>query len=477
MSIWLLMTVHFGFVFAFGFYFITAMQWYSYRLERVLFHYNRYDWHMLLFVFPLIGYYLLDEILLIVWLILFVSALYFWHRKLDKKLVITSRIKRFFLFLAIFTIFQDLLCLLFLSGQFGIIIPLALAQFASMTYEKILFSGFKKEAQRKLASNEKLKIVAITASYGKTSIKNYLAQILSPYMRVYKTPRSVNTLAGIIKDINEELPSECDVYIVEAGARNRGDIYEISSCINPHIAVVGSIGEQHIEYFKTIENIRNTKMEIIRSNRLEKAFVHDSANIKPTDTIRAFGSEIKEIDASLMGLSFKMELDGALESFKCELLGEFNAVNIVAAIHVALEIGLSIEEIKKSVANLKGVEHRLQRIEAGGKLIVDDSFNGNLEGMLCSYELAKTHQGRKVIVTPGIVESTEEANRVLAKKIDEVFDVVIITGKTNLKVLDANIVKAQKFLLSDKAKLQSLLAEQTSAGDLILFSNDAPSYI
>ena len=466
------------FMFGIGFYFIIAMQWYSYRLERICFHYNRYDWHLYFFVVPLLGYYLLEGVFLDVFGVLFLALLFLWQKKMDKKLVWTARVKRFFIFLLLATLFQDILCLtLFSCTKLGIIIPLFIAQGASMVYEKILFEGFKKEAQKKLMENPSLKVVAITASYGKTSIKNFLAQILSTTFKVYKTPRSVNTLSGIIKDINESLPHECEVYIVEAGARARGDIDEIAQLTHPHIAVVGCIGEQHIEYFKTLETIRNTKMEMIHSSRLERAFIHESAHIKATETIVSFGAELGDIEASLQGLSFSMMLDGVKEHFTCKLLGAFNAINIAAAIHVARTLGLSLDVIKKAVANLQGVEHRLQKIEAGGKLIIDDSYNGNLEGMLSSYELISTHLGRKVIITPGIVESSEAANMALAKKIDDIFDFVIITGKTNVTILHENIVKAQKMILSDKSKLQMTLAEQTFAGDVILFSNDAPSFI
>ena len=470
---------HFCFVCGLGYYFITAMQWYSYRLERILFHYNRYDWHLYFFVIPFIGYYVLDGFLLYAFVAIFLAALGWWYTKIDKKLVWTARVKRFFLFLVLATLFQDLLCTVYASSclKLGVIIPLAFAQLASMVFEKILFESFKKEAQKKLLARTDLKVVAITASYGKTSIKNFLAQILSSKFKVYNTPRSVNTLGGIMKDINESLPSLCDVYIVEAGARAKGDIDEISRLVNPHIAVVGCIGEQHIEYFKTLENIRNTKMEIINSSRLQKAFVHESANVKATSQIVSFGNDLTNIHATLNGINFDVMINGVNEHFTCNLLGDFNAINITACIHVALELGLSVDEIKAAVQKLIGVEHRLQKIEAGGKLIIDDSFNGNLEGMLSSYELVSTYTGRKVIITPGIVESTEEANTELAKRIDDVFDLVIITGKINVKTLDTYVTKAQKIILSDKSKIQELLTEETRAGDLILFSNDAPSFI
>lgn len=471
--------IHFCFVLGISYYFITAMQWYSYRLERIVFHYNRYDWHVYYFLLPLMGYYLLSGLVLTLFVALFLGLLFVWQKKMDKKLVWTARVKRFFLFLVLATLFQDLLCTVLVSSCFklGVIIPLAIAQIISMVYEKMLFLSFQKEAQKKLMANNALKVVAITASYGKTSIKNFLAQILSVKYNVYKTPRSVNTLGGIIKDINESLPEKCDVYIVEAGARARGDIEEIAQLVNPHIAVVGCIGEQHIEYFKTLENIRNTKMELLHSSRLEKAFVHESANCKETDIACSFGAELSDVEATLNGLSFSMLLDGAQEHFTCNLLGAFNAINIAAAIHVARTLGLSIEEIRVAVSHLQGVEHRLQKIEAGGKLIIDDSFNGNLEGMLSSYALVSKHAGRKVIITPGIVESTEDANKTLAKRIDDVFDLVMITGKANVTILHENIHKAQKIIISDKTKLQEILSEQTHVGDVILFSNDAPNFL
>lgn len=470
--------LHIGFVLAIGYYFMTSMQWYSYRIKRVLFHYNRYDWHLYFFVLPLLAYYFSEGLFVYVVYSFYAVVLFFWFKKLDRKLVFTSRIKRFFLFLFLAVLFQNLLCTLFVGCvKFGVIIPLVIAHFASIAFEKMLFEGFKKEAKQKIKQRTEMKVIAVTASYGKTSIKNFLAQILSSKFNVYMTPRSVNTIGGIIKDINESLPQNCDVYIVEAGAREKGDINEIAQLVNPHISIVGKIGEQHIEYFKTLENIRNTKMEIINSTRLKKAFVHVSANVKANEKIVIFGSDLQNIKSTLEGTFFDIEINGVKESFTCKLLGDFNAINICACVHVALTLGMSLPEIKKAIENLIGVEHRLQRIEAGGKLIIDDSFNGNFDGMISSYDLASTYQGRKVIITPGIVESTENANIALAQKIDDIFDLVIITGTLNLKVLDLHVKKAEKIILDDKSKMQEILANHTVAGDLILFSNDAPNFL
>ncbi|BCD62468.1 UDP-N-acetylmuramoyl-tripeptide--D-alanyl-D-alanine ligase [Nitratiruptor sp. YY08-26] len=471
---WIHLFGHILFVLLLGYYLITNLQWYNYKLSRILLHHHAPYQHILFFLLPLFGYLALREWVLALDLICGV-ALYFWQRKLDKKLVFTSRVKRFFMLLLLFTLVLDMLFMIKGIKLYSTLLPLALTLLVSNIIEKYLFMIFYKEAKKKLKKIDPI-IVAITASYGKTSIKNFLTQILQDNYRVYKTPRSVNTLAGIMKDINESLPEDTQIYIVEAGARERGDIASIAKLVEHQYAIIGKIGEQHIEYFQSLENIILTKLEILLSKRLKKAFIWDGLKIKDDEKFVKYGKNIKNIQADLEGVSWDVELDGKEYHFYAPVLGGFNALNITAAILAAHEIGLDIATIQERVRHLKPVEHRLQKIEAGGKLIIDDSFNGNLEGMVSSYELVKGYPGRKVIVTPGIVESTPQANEKLARKINEVFDLVIITGKLNREILDKAITK-KKVLLDDKQMLQNVLAESTKAGDLILFSNDTPAFM
>ena len=469
---------HFLFTLTLGWYLILNMQWYSYKIERVLFRHKRYTWHILYFLVPLVTYYLAGDWFWLYFYAGLLPALFVWYRKIDKKLVYTARVKRFFLFLAFGVLFEDMLCLTSNKCHLlGVMLPLLFALAASYLFEKILFLGFKKEARKKLDAMPGLKIVAITASYGKTSIKNFLHQILAKEFNTYMTPRSVNTLGGLMKDVNDDLPADTQIYIAEAGARERGDIDEIAKFLQHDYAVVGNIGPQHIEYFKTLENIRNTKMEILNSPKLKKAFIHESAHVKPDDRVILFGDNIKNIHTTLEGLSFDLEIDGRTEHFEAPLLGAFNAVNITAAILVAKELGMKMEDIRRAVSKLQSVEHRLQKIEAGGKIIIDDSFNGNLEGMTASYDLVQSYPGKKILITPGIVESDEASNIKLAQKIDEVFDTVIITGTVNAEVLATNIKHAKKVILREKSRLEETLARETQPGDLILFSNDAPTFM
>ena len=463
-----------------GTYLITNLQWYNYKIKRVVLNHHKSEWHLIYFITPFALFYLLDFLYFAIYFyLLFVPTFYFWYKKLDKQVVLTSRVKRFFAILTAASLVILALCEASQTCQkAGIILPLMISHLISLTLEKIFFLSFKEKAKRHLASFANLQIVAITASYGKTSIKNYLHQVLQTKFRTYKTPRSVNTIGGILKDVNDDLPLDTEIYIAEAGAREKGDIEEITLFLNPQIAVIGSVGRQHIEYFKTLDNIIYTKMEILKSHRLTRGFVHESVPILDYPNIVKFPKNLNITMSNLDGIWFDFEINDKIEHFHAPLLGAFNATNLCAVILVALELGLSLEEIKVALHNLQPVDHRLKLIKANGKIILDDSFNGNLEGMLEAVKLCETYTGgKKIIVTPGIVESTEEENIIFAKAVDAVFDQVIITGALNQKVLSQNISSEKVMTLSNKKELESVLAKESKSGDLILFANDAPNFI
>ena len=587
---------HAAFVLLLGFYLITCLQWFSYKPARIIFHFTKPAWHLYFLILPLAAYFGYEiaaglcaakfgaaslyalhaaKILIVA---AYALALWLWQRGLDKKLVFTPRVKRFFAILAV-CVFSFNAAFYAAGGPIlPIFLPLGAALAASFAYERAQAAKFKAAARKKLASMPSLTIIQITASYGKTSIKNFLYQILKSDFRCYKTPRSVNTLAGLVRDVNEALPADTQIYIAEAGARLSGDIAEITEFLAPQIVVVGEIGAQHIEYFKSIENIRKTKLEALTSARLKHAFLHSSTQKSASERVTIYDEGLEICSEDMDGIKFSLSLSedeprasgknstpcaetsaaegegqgdlnldassaacaekdknsknygadfdkansvfcaerGEQEFYEqaargdkicgdkeqgsqetpnerkisngwrelCErheffapILGKFNAANLAACIKIARFLGLSADKIKNRVAHVGAVEHRLARLDAGGKIIIDDSFNGNLSGMLQSYELMRSYGGRKVIITPGIVESTREDNETLAAKIDEIFDLAIITGELNSEVLQSRIDPAKTIVLKDKRDLQRVLSENTHSGDLILFSNDAPSFI
>ncbi|WP_276891540.1 Mur ligase family protein [Helicobacter japonicus] len=475
-----------------AFYIATNLQWYNYSLKRVVFMHHKYMWHIYYFVTPLIVYigiffipHPVGDYALIGLSAIYAVMILVWHLKLDKKLNATKRIVRFFVVLFIFMMFNETLCYnLGVESTLLDLMPLVFAFITSRIYERVLLNRFIALANEKLEVMSRLLIICVTGSYGKTSIKNFLEQILKEKYRVYATPRSVNTHTGIVADINTNLEYITEIYIAEAGARCKGDIALISQFLNPHYSVIGEIGEQHIEYFKTLDNIVETKFELLESSRLKKAFVFKDnpkpSHIEPSTMkkIQYFPENVRNIEANLDGTSFELFIKDEWYRFETMVLGRFNVVNLSAAIYVGVELGLRIEDMQKATKRIEPIPHRLHKIEANEKLILDDSFNGNLKGMKEAIRISSLYNGRKIIVTPGIVESTPEANIELAQAIDEVFDIAIITGELNSKILREHIHRAQILILKDKAAaLEDMLKSCTQPHDLVLFSNDAPSYI
>ena len=466
------------FVMLMGWYLITNLQWYDYKLSRVILKHHKPHWHIIYFFIPFAAYHTTGAFFAIFFYFAVVPSLFIWYKKLDKKLVLTWRVKRFLILLISLVVFQDVLCTLKDACQiYGVFMPLAIAYVGSVMIEKFLFMAFKKEAKKKLSSIKDLQIVCITGSYGKTSIKNFVAEILSKKYKVYATPRSVNTLGGIIRDVNESLPEDTEIYVCEAGARESGDIYDITTFLEPQTVVVGKVGLAHIEYFKTLKNIIATKLEIMQTPKLSQAFIHTSVTDEAHEKVSFFGHEVQNIKSTLDGTDFDLEYDDGVLHLHTDILGSFQTMNIDVAVKIAKSFHMTNEEIQKAVKELKPVEHRLQKIEAGGKIILDDGYNGNIDGMLEGVRLCSLHSGKKVIVTPGLVESSDELNIKLAQEINKVFDTVIITGSLNAELFSKNITVANKTILQDKTKIQDLLAQQTKAGDIILFANDAPNFI
>jgi len=468
------LAIHFMTSFAIGFYLITVLQWYNYRINRIIFHFHKFRWHIFYLLIPLITYIFAYKFFWIYFIFGYIPALFFWFKKINKPLNPTKRVKRFFLILG----FIETINLVFMNQihynpGIALVIVLMLAVFVSEIIEYFMFLKYKSMAKKKLKNINPI-IITVTASYGKTSIKNFVYELIKDKFKSYKTPRSVNTIKGIVLDINTKLPDDTQIYITEAGAREKGDIKEIVKFLENEYSILGKIGPQHIEYFKTLENIKNTKLEVFESPKLKKGFSYEINYNKKVEVIK---KKISNIKATLNGIEWDLEIEGEIYHFNSKILGGFNTINISLSIYQAYEFIKDIEYIKQKVLELPFIPHRLQKIEVGGKVIIDDSFNGNIDGMLESFELVKSYPGRKVIVTPGLVEANDELNKKIAKKIDEVFDLVIITGKINKDILCKNILNTDKVYLADKSKLEKMLSELTKVGDLIIFSNDAPEYL
>ncbi|MEY8415837.1 UDP-N-acetylmuramoyl-tripeptide--D-alanyl-D-alanine ligase [Tissierella praeacuta] len=366
--------------------------------------------------------------------------------------------------------------------------------------EKRINMSFYEQAQEKIKSMKELNVVGITGSFGKTSTKFIIGTILYEKFNVLNTPESYNTPMGLSKVINNELTNRHDVFIAELGARNIGDIKEVSELVSPKIGVITSIGPTHIETFKNIDNIMKTKYELIEELPTDgiAIFNYDNEYIKKLadKTFKEkilYGIEDKEkldlyaedIEVSEFGSTFTVK-DKEGNTIRCttKLLGKHNIYNVLAGVAVAKSLGLSFDEIKSGIEKIEPIPHRLNIINPGtGIIIIDDAFNSNPIGAKAALEvLSQFKEGRKIIVTPGMVElgaMEEEANKEFGMNIGKVCDYVILIGERRTEpiyngLMEVNYNKDNIFIVNTLNEATAQIQKLAKPKDIVLFENDLP---
>ena len=327
--------------------------------------------------------------------------LWFTRKKyIEKKpLVNTNRIKRMdvteiiiFLIIAIIANFKlDLIAIVLNIFIIFSYMFLLIIHFINSPIEKSIQKKFYKRAKNKLKDNSNLKVVGVTGSYGKTSTKYILGTILEQKFNTLITPESYNTTMGVVRTINEKLNNTHEVFVCEMGAKNIGDIEEICELVNPTYGVLTAIGPQHLETFKTLENVQKTKLELIDSLPEKEGIAFINYEDKNIVNSKINKNQIKfglnkncdyyadNIFIDENGSNFDVHTKNAeIISVKTKLLGRHNILNIVGAVAVASELGVSVPQIKAGIRFLKPVMHRLElKKNPNGSIIIDDAYNSN----------------------------------------------------------------------------------------------------
>lgn len=365
--------------------------------------------------------------------------------------------------------------------------------------ETSINNKYRREAEEILASMPRLKVIGITGSYGKTSTKHYLFRILSEHFDTCMTPGSFNTTLGVIRTVRENLKPYNEVFIVEMGAKQPGDIKEIADMVKPSVGIVTAVGEQHLESFKTVENVANTKFELVDalgSNGL--AVIND--DFKPIADRSVSGVNLcryavsntsnadyiaSDLKYDPTGTSFTVtSSDGEKATYHTKLVGECNVSNLLAAIIVATKLGVPSQKIKYAVEKIEQVEHRLQvKRTPAGITILDDAFNSNPTGSSMALDvLASMTTGKRIIITPGMIELGDrqfELNRAFGAKIATSADIAIIVGQYNREAIVKGLEESENsncevHTVDSFNIAQQLLSSFVKPGDTVLYENDLP---
>ncbi len=357
-----------------------------------------------------------------------------------KKLVFTKRVKRLIccmLLLSAILIVVPVIPLTILYGAkagvtgaaavLGLLIvwmpyAIVLGNLIMKPVETKVNNGFIKDAKRILARNTRLTVIGVTGSYGKTSLKFFLKELLSQRFNVLATPESFNTPMGVVRTVRESLKPTHELFICEMGAKHVGDIKELCDIVNPDHGVITSVGPQHLETFKSIENVRKTKFELAKAlpaggmlfvNGDSEEARKEAENFDPVyyGIATHDGFYAKDIVYSSTGTDFTVVTPkGEEERFHMRLLGTVNVLNVLGAITVASSFGVTLSELKVPVRRMLPVSHRLELREYGNITIIDDAYNSNPVGSKAAVETLKCFDGARILITPGMVELGEKAD-------------------------------------------------------------------
>lgn len=393
---------------------------------------------------------------------------------------------------------------------------LALSNALLDPYEKDLQEGFANEARAKLKQVHPF-VIGITGSYGKTSSKVILTDILNSVAPTFTTPRSINSYMGVTREIRERMAPKHKYAVIEMGAYYTGSIKRMCSLTPPNAALVTAVGAMHLERFGSQENVFKAKSELpealpkdgilvingdyeycrkmAENNKDKRIYVYGLDEEKgPVDAL------MYDIEPTEKGTNFSIRWQGKVYTGSTSLLGRPMLSNALGTFTMACVLGLNPEVVLAVIRNVKTESNRLepQRAAIGslqavrnGKpprdgiiLRLNDAYNSNPQGFNGALEvLHRVSGGRKILVTPGMIELGEkqfEENKNCAKNAAAFCDLVVVVGATNKQALVEGLqeggLKDEKLkqVGSMREALTFLAEDYCSDGDVVLIENDLP---
>lgn len=440
-------------------------------------------------------------ITLIISAILFAFSIWYVIPKQKYKvtLKITSRVIRLFIteliILVLIIIVKDIKSFMIIKFTIiNITLPIlcVIANYINLPIEHLIKKIYTKKAIKILENMPNLTVIGVTGTYGKTSVKNFLEKTLSTKYEVITTPKNYNTPMGIVKTIRNELKPYHNIFICEMGATKIGDIEEICRIVKPKIGVITAIGPQHLDSFKSIDNIIKTKFELSEYLKKNNGIVflnYDNefiSNYKKESHVITFGTNNSNLDFNAYNINSSskgIEFNISNVKYKSKLIGKHNAVNLTCAISISIFLKIPLNTLVSRIKEIENIEHRLNVISRGNITILDDSYNSNPISSISALDTLLEFKTIRIIVTPGLVElgnDTDKYNYSFGKNISKTCDFVFLVGKSNSKALYDGITSQnfdKKNIFFIKTPTEAMQKITTMFNDkkvTVLLENDLP---
>lgn len=338
-------------------------------------------------------------------------------------------------------------------------------------------------AKKKISKIKNLKVIAITGSYAKSSVKEILYYLVKDNFKSLRTPESYNTPLGISKVIDYELDDSYELFIAEIAAYKRGDISSLSRLISPDYGVITGIAPQHLERFGSIKNIIKTKFELydfIRDKdkvifNLQDPLIKQELTNHNIKNVKGY-ADIRNIKFSKEGSEFDLTLNNKNFHLKSNLFGFSNIQNLSAAISAAKLLGVDTKTIISKITTLPQFEHRFELKKKGESMLIDNTFSSNLHSFEELVKTTETLNGKKMLITPGLVElgkEEKEVHKKIGRMINGVFDKIILVGKTKRTLeISKQLTGKFSFIEDDYKKYNEIIRENTDKYHWIFLEND-----
>lgn len=371
---------------------------------------------------------------------------------------------------------------------YGIVIPLLLVQVLIQWPVEYLVM---KRVRQKLQAHRAVKI-GIAGSFGKTTMREILKTVLSEGEKVAAPPHSYNTPLGISRFVRT-LSGDEDILIFELGEYYPGDVRKLCHIVQPTIGIITGINEAHLEKFKTLERTAKTIYELADYLGERSVYVNGESGLAKAhagsrhlvyDRTGVKDWKVEHEKTDITGTSFTLVKDTTKLELRSALLGLHHIGPFAAAADIGLGLGLSLDQIKKGIAQTKPFAHRLEpKTDPTGVITIDDSYNGNPDGARAAIAFLGSLEGyRRFYVTPGLVEMGtraadvhQEIGRVLSKAGIE--KVVLIKNSVTSAIgagLQETGYRGEILWFDDALTAFATLPHLTVKGDVVLLQNDWP---
>jgi len=348
-------------------------------------------------------------------------------------------------------------------------------------------------------------VIAITGSYGKTSVKHILGHVLETAAPTLITPGSVNTAMGIARVIRERLQPHHRYFVVEMGAYGPGSIRRLCSLTPPKMGLVTAIGMAHYERFKSLDTVAEAKFELAEAVAANGGTVIAAADIMEFAAPRRFveahpgtlltvGPDesaviaIENMRQDIDGVAVTVLWRGGRYELRAPLFGLQQGKNLALAFAAACTLGVAPEDVVASLRSTPQIAHRLEvKRETNGATLIDDAYNSNPVGFAAALQVLDVLRrpgGRRILVTPGMVElgaAHDDEHRRIGRLAASHVDVLVAVAPHRVAPLAAAFAEAapaaQIVSCSGFAEAQTWMARNIAPGDVVLLENDLPDLL